>query len=200
MTGPGETVWVFGGPLAHVPAETAWTILAIAAGFCAVFAWVSYRSSVARLGFVPSLCLMALRTGLLLALLLCLANPVRMERETLKPPERATETPPPPPRLAVVVDRSDSMTLADNRGRSRLDDALTNWRRLEKAAQEYFGETSYFSFAEDLRPARTLEEALKRTGGTSETKLYQSVAQLLKKPAGERPDAVVVLTDGLDTS
>jgi hypothetical protein len=200
MTGAGETIWVFGGPLAHVPAETAWTILAVATGFCAVFAWISYRSSVGRLGLAQSLSLMALRTGLLVALLLCLANPVRVERETLKPPERSTEKPPPPPRLAVVLDRSDSMTLADNRGRSRLDDALTNWRRLEKSAQTYFGETQYFSFAEDLRPAPTLEEAAKRTGGTSETKLYQSVSQLLKKPAGDRPDAIVVLTDGLDTS
>ena len=92
------------------------------------------------------------------------------------------------------------MTLADNRGRSRLDDALTNWRRLEKAAQDYFGETRYFSFAEDLRPAATLDEALKRTARTGETKLYEAVSQLLRNSADDRPDGIVVLTDGLDTS
>src|SRR4051812_13724112 len=200
MTEAGETTWVFGGPLANVPTETAWAILAVAAGFSAVFAWISYRSSVARLGLGPSLVLMLLRSGLLAALLFCLANPVRVERETLNPPERPTETPPPPPRLAIVVDRSDSMTLADNRGRSRLDDALSNWRRLEKSAQAYFGETHYFSFAEDLRPAANFEEALARTGRTGETKLYQSVAELLKTPVETRPQAIVVLTDGLDTS
>ena len=91
MTGSAETVWLFGGPLANVPAETAWTILAIAVGFCALFAWVSYRSSVARLGLAPSLVLMLLRTGMLLTLLFCLANPVRVERETLKPAERPVE-------------------------------------------------------------------------------------------------------------
>src|SRR6187549_3611772 len=107
MTEAAETTWVFGGPLANVPAETAWTILAIAAGFSAVFAWVSYRSSVARLGLVPSLVLMLMRTGMLITLLFCIANPVRVERETLKPPARPFEAPPPPPRLAIVVDRSD---------------------------------------------------------------------------------------------
>lgn len=200
MTGAQETVWIFGGPLANVPAETAWTILAALAGFCALFAWVSYRSSVTRLGVLPSLLLMLLRTGLLITLLLCLANPVHLERATAKPAEHSTQTPALPPRLTVVVDRSDSMTLPDNRGRSRLDDALANWRRLEKPAQTYFGETRYYSFAEDLRTAATLEEALTRTGGTSETKLYQSISQLLKKPAAERPEAIVVLTDGVDTS
>lgn len=200
MTWLREKVWVFGGPLADVPAETAWTILAVAAAFCAIFSWISYRSSVARLGIAPSLVLMLLRTGLLVTLLFCLANPVRLERETAKPPEYTPQAAPSRPRLTVVIDRSDSMTLPDNRGRSRLHDALANWRRLEKSAQSYFGEPRYYSFADDLRAAGSLEEALARTGGTGETKLYQSVSQLLKNPVDERPDAVVVLTDGVDTS
>jgi len=101
----------------------------------------------------------------------------------------------------VVVDRSDSMTLADNRGRSRLDDALVNWRRLEKTAAKFFTTTNYYSFAEDLRPAASLDEALARTGGTSETRLYRSLTELLKNPtASERPSAIVVLTDGVDTT
>lgn len=200
MSGPQETVWIFGGPLANVPAKTAWTILAGVAGSCALFAWFSYRSSVARLGALPSLGVMLLRTALLITLLWCIANPVHLERATAPAPEPVAEAVAMPPRLAVVVDRSDSMTLPDNRGRSRLDDALAKWRRLEKTAQGHFGETRYYSFAEDLRTAATLDEALARTGGTSETKLYQSIAQLLKKPAAERSEAIVVLTDGLDTS
>jgi hypothetical protein len=192
-----NTVWAFGGPLAGAP-EAAWTILAVAAGLCALFAWVSYRHSVGRLGVAPSALLMLLRSGFLVTLLFCLANPVRVERHTAKPPE--PPPPPPPPRLSVVVDRSDSMTMADNRGRSRLDDALGSWRRIEKTAQKYFGTTQYFSFAEDLRPAATFEEALTRTGGTGHTRLYQSISALLKNSTGERPDAIVVLTDGVDTS
>jgi hypothetical protein len=193
-----DSVWAFGGPLADAAPATAWTVLAVLAGVSVVFSWISYRTSVARLGVGPSTLLTLLRAAFLLTLLACLANPVRVQRTTGRAP--APPPPPAPPRLTVVVDRSDSMTLADNRGRSRLDDALATWRRLEKSTQGHFGQTQYFSFAADLRPAATLDEAATRTGGTNETKLYQSVSSLLKKPPGEPPDALVVLTDGVDTS
>lgn len=191
-------IWAFGGPLAGAPPATAGTILAAALGLCALFGWVSYRHSVARLGFLPSVLLMLLRATTVAVLLGCLANPMRIERRTGRPPE--PPPPPAPPRLTVVVDRSDSMTVPDNRGRSRLDEALVTWRRLEKTTQTYFGPTHYFSLAEDLRPAATLEEALARQGGTGETRLHRSLATLLKNPAGERPDAMIVLTDGVDTT
>jgi hypothetical protein len=192
--------WNFGGPLADAPTDVAWTILLIAAALCVVFSWVSYRTSVRRLGIAPSFLLMLLRTGFLVVLLLCFANPVRIEHHTNQPPEPPPPPPPATPHLAVVVDRSDSMTLADNRGRTRLSDALVNWRRLEKTAEKFFTKVDYYSFAEDLRPAATLDEALSRTGGTSETRLYQSLTTLLKNTADHRPTAIVVLTDGVDTS
>lgn len=200
MNAAADRIWAFGGPLAGVPVETAWTIFAVALGLCVIFAWVSYRTSVVKLGVAPSALLMALRTAMLAALLFCLANPTRVERQTTKAPAPPPSQVQAAPKLAVVVDRSDSMTVADNRGRSRLDEALANWKRIEKAAKVHFGPTQYFSFAADLRPAKTLEEAVARTGGTSETRLYQSISTLLKTPAGEKPDALVVLTDGVDTS
>lgn len=200
MNEPVTHSWAFGGPLTDAPPEAGWTILAGVAVLCAAFAWVSYRHAVRRLGVGPSALLTLLRTALLALLLLCLANPVRIERTTTKPPEPPPLTAGAAPRLAVVVDRSDSMTLPDNRGRSRLDEALANWRRLEKVAQAHFGPTDYFSFAEDLKPARTLQEAATRQGRTGETRLHQSISSLLKSAPAERPDALVVLTDGVDTS
>jgi hypothetical protein len=193
-----NSTWVFGGPLADAPAETAWTILAVVAALAAVLAWASYRSAVVRIGVVPSFVLMLLRTGCVVALLLCLANPVRIERQTREPPP--PPPPPPPPRMAVVVDRSDSMTQPDNRGRTRLDDALATWRRIEKVATATFAPPRYYSFAEDLRPAATLEEAAARTAETGNTLLYRAVEAVLKQNSGERLDALVVLTDGLDTT
>lgn len=193
-----DSTWAFGGPLADAPAETAWSLLAIAAALIGVLAWISYRNAVIRLGVVPSVLLVALRVACIAALLVCLANPLRIERLTRQLPP--APPPPPPPPIAVVVDRSDSMSVPDNRGRTRLDDALTTWHRLEKTAEAAFSPIRAYSIAEDLRPAASLNEAAARTDGTYETRLYRSVATLLKNPAGERPAAVVVLTDGLDTS
>jgi hypothetical protein len=193
-----NSTWSFGGPLTDAPAETAWTILAVVAALVAVLAWASYRSAVVRIGVAPSFVLMLLRTGCVVALLLCIANPVRIERQTREPPP--PPPPLPPPRMAVLVDRSDSMTQPDNRGRTRLDDALATWRRIEKVAAGTFSPPRYYSFAEDLRSAATLEEAAARTARTGNTLLYRAVEAVLKQNADERLDALVVLTDGLDTT
>lgn len=197
MNDPVTSTWVFGGPLADAPAPVAWAILVAVAALGAVAVGVSYRNSVGQLGSARRVLLMLLRCTLLGTLLFCLANPVRIQRQTRSLPEPSS---PPPSRLAVLIDRSDSMTLPDNRGRSRLDDALTHWRRLRAAAEKHFGTTDYFSFAEDLRAAKTLDEAAARSGGTAGTRLYGTAATLLKQPAGKRPDALVILTDGVDTS
>ena len=190
--------WAFAGPLADAPQEVAWTLVLLAALSAAVLAWVSYRSAVHRIGVAPAALLSLLRVSALGVLLFCLANPVRIERQTRRPTVEP-EAPPPAARLAVVVDRSDSMTLPDNRGKTRLESAVATWRRLAPMAQT-FAVPRYYSFGGDLRPAATLEEALSRTGGTSETRLYDAILSVVKQPPDERPDAIVVLTDGVDTS
>lgn len=201
MSEAAYSSWAFGGPLADVPPEAGWTLLAVVAALCALAAWISYRHAVQRLGLFPALVLTLLRTAVLGLILLCLANPVRIERTTAKAPEPLAPAPAaPPPRLAVIVDRSDSMTQPDNRGRSRLDEALSTWRRLAKSAQGHFGPIDYFSVAQDLRPATSLEEASTRQGSTAGTQLYASVSALLKNEKAHRPDAVVILTDGVDNS
>lgn len=197
MTELESSGWVFGGPLAELPPAIAWSLLAIGSVIGIALVWTRYRSSVRPLRRPHGITLALLRVALVGLLLLCLANPVRVERSPSKIADPSART---KPRLAVVVDRSDSMTQPDSRNRSRLDDARTNWRRLEAAAEKHFGVTRYFSLADDLRPANSLVEATARTGATHETRLYRSLATLLNESPAERPDAVVVLTDGVDTS
>jgi uncharacterized membrane protein len=186
------STWEFGGPLAGLSPAVAWALLALAALLGVAFAWFSYRHALRVLTRPRRVFLITLRAIFLVTLLLCLANPVRVARSTFQPETHR--------RLAVVVDRSDSMTTPDNRRRSRLDDALRTWRSLIPAAQTAFSETCFYSFATDLHPAASLEAALARTAATGETHLYQALASLLNAPRGERPDALVVLTDGLDTT
>jgi uncharacterized membrane protein len=195
--------WKFGGPLAGLAPEVAWAELAGVAAVGLLLVWLSYRQ-LRHLGVFKRFVLVALRTTLLAVLLVCLANPVRVERiRAVPPPPPAIAAPEAakPRHLAVIVDRSDSMTRKDNRGRSRLDAALETWRRLQPVAEKTFPSVHYFSVAKDLRPATALAEAAGQQGGTGETQLYRSLAEMLKAyPAGQAPDGVVVLTDGLDTS
>lgn len=188
-----NNTWEFGGLLSGLPTAVAWSVIGLLALLGLAIAWWSYRRAVRPLTLRQRAVLVALRTIFLVTLLVCLTNPVQVERTTL---EQIAEK----PRLAVVVDRSDSMTTEDNRGRSRLSEALRTWRRLEPGAHDAFSETSYYSLAKDLRPATTMEAAASRTGDTDETWLYQNLTQLLDAPAKDRPDSILVLTDGLDTS
>jgi len=188
-----NNAWEFGALLSGLPSGVAWGAFGALAFLGFVLAWWSYRKAVRPLTRGQRAVLVALRTVFLVTLLLCLANPVRIERATV-------QTAPSQRRLAVVVDCSDSMTTADNRGHSRLADALRTWRHLESGAQGAFADTRYYSLAKDLQPAPTLDAAADRTGNTDETWLYQGLLQLLDAAPDERPDSIVVLTDGLDTT
>ena len=188
-----NNAWEFGGLLSGLPPGVAWGAFGALAFLGFVLAWWSYRQAVRPLTRGQHAVLVALRTVFLVTLLLCLANPVRVERATVQPA-------PSQRRLAVVVDRSDSMTTTDNRGRSRLADALRTWRRLESGAHGTFADTRYYSLAKDLQSSPTLDAASTRTGNTDETWLYQGLLQLLAAAPDERPDSIVVLTDGLDTT
>jgi len=170
----------------------------IAAGVLGVLliGW-SYRRTTPGIRGWRRWLLIVLRCAFLLVLLGCLADPVRVEQVVVKPPPPEPE---PVRTLAVIVDRSDSMTRTDNRGVTRLSDALATWRRFAPAAQRIFAKTEYFTVGSDLRPALSLDAAQTRTGGTGETNLFDSVAGLLASPPSARPDAIVVLTDGVDTS
>ncbi len=192
-----DDAWEFGGGLAGLAPTTAWMVLIGLGTLCLVYSWWAYRRAERAVAGLKRAILVGLRFAFFGTLLVCLANPSRIERVTVEPPSPA---PPDARRLAVVVDRSDSMTRADNRGRTRLDDALAGWRRLVPAAQTAYAQFDHFSVAADLRPAKSLEDAAARKEATGETRLFQSVSSLLERPPGSRPHGVVVLTDGVDTT
>ena len=180
--------WQFGGGLRHLPPPVAWALLALAlvAG-AGLVVWL-YRRTLTELSAKARWMLTMLRVILVLLLLFCLANPMRVSRAM---PEKHSRT------LAVLVDRSASMTQPDHRSQTRLADALRTWKPHEAEAKEAFSEITYARFAKANSEAKTLDDAVTAAeSGSSETRLYAALLELLK----ENPAAVVCLTDGLNTT
>ena len=184
--------WRFGGMLADKSLVWAAGILALL--FCAgaVSVWLSYRTTRAPLTFFQRAILVLLRGTMLLGLLLCLANPAHVTRELLPPPAKKS--------LAIMVDRSGSMTAQDNRGRSRLQDALHSWHRVEPETQDIFDKIQYFSFASRVTPADSLDAAAKRAEPPDQTCLATSLKKVLDSAPAEGYSGILCLTDGLDTT
>lgn len=180
--------WKFGGPLSSLPAETAWAILGVTAAAGIGWIAVSYWHTLLRLSWRRRLLLCSLRTALLLGVLAALSGPTWIDREYV----RRTARP-----LAVLVDRSQSMTKPDYRGQQRIDDALRRWRGLAGIAERRHGAVKAFEFASAVR---------ERTSGaatdlaTGETRLFNAIDDVLgRAPAGGWA-GVVTLTDGIDTA
>jgi hypothetical protein len=186
MTQPFE--WQFGGWLRGFPPATAWSIVAVAAVTGLVLVVWLYRRTLRQLPPTVRNALTVFRAAIVLLLLLCLANPSRVERE--KPTAASKKT------LAVIVDRSASMSIPDYRRVTRLAGALRVWKLHEGEAASAFSEIKYYRFATELAPAASLDEAVESAKSGPETHLYSALRQALD--AG--PDAVVCLTDGLDTT
>ncbi len=178
--------WQFGGGLQAWPAiaEVAFAIVALAGG------WLVLRSCTRTLRILPRgarWALTSLRVGVFLAVLLALANPVIVKKT--QPPEKAR-------RLAVLVDRSDSMSQPDNRGATRLADATRRWQPHETAAREAFSWVEYYQFAGQVSPVSDFRAATEAKMSGTETRLMDALLRTLE----QSPDAIVCLTDGLDTS
>lgn len=191
MTKTTETFsWRFGGGLSELPPAMAWSILGGGAIVgIALIVW-SYRSTLAELSPGRRSLLATLRAAVLLTLLVILAAPTRVERifetgNTRRP-------------IAVLVDRSGSMTTADNRLRRRLDDALLRWRELEPAARKFGGALKTFAFAEGFSGVATIDTAASL--GREQTQLFQSLQRVLAEAPPGGWGGVVTLTDGLDTT
>jgi hypothetical protein len=180
--------WQFGGWLRDWPLSAAMGLLAVlAAAGLAGIVW-SYRRASAALAPRSRRWLAGLRATTLLLLLLCLANPARVEDAAT--PRKATRL------LAVLVDRSASMSTPDHRGETRLAVALRRWSQAEPSAQRSFTAISYARFANELQPAKSLADAA--TAGTPGTETHLFAA--LRQAYTQNPAAIVCLTDGLDTS
>lgn len=181
--------WRFGGPLADLPPAVAWTLLAVLGLLGAAWIVFTYRRTLVALAPARRNTLTALRLALWTILLVALAGPTRVERTYAEKPTRP---------LAVVLDRSDSMTAADNRGARRADDALRRWRALAPAARDTFGEPRAFAFADDFTALSS--PAARSSLSTSRTRVFHSLQQTLAAAPAGGWGAVVMLTDGLDTS
>jgi hypothetical protein len=179
--------WHFGGWLESLPPALAWGILGgLGLAGLGMIAF-SYRHTLRDLPLAARGMLTAMRVALLLAILLCLANPQRVERRP------ADET---PRTLAVLVDRSASMNAADNRNETPLGNVLKTWKPHADVAGRSFEKLAYYRFGTGLDKAASLETAATAATPDAETHLYSA----LEKALDDAPAAIVCLTDGLDTS
>lgn len=181
--------WHFGGPLADLPPVLAWSILGALGVAGLVWIILNYRRTLVTLTPRRRAALTGLRVALWLILLLALAGPTRIERTYSQKQTRP---------LAVVLDRSDSMTAADNRGTRRADDALRRWRALAPAAQKTFGDPKVFAFADDFTTLSSPDDTA--TLKTGRTRVFRSLQSTLDAAPPGGWGAVILLTDGLDTS
>lgn len=114
-----------------------------------------------------------------------------------------------PVRVALLFDVSGSMRLA-----SRLEDARQSARQVLSALrlQDDADEAAVFSFDMNLQSLQpftadvsAIEQALSRVQPYGQTSLYDAIAQTAERvvesrPADPRRRAVIVFTDGIDTS
>jgi hypothetical protein len=174
------------------PPALCWVLLIlIAAAGVALAAWL-YRHTLRALTWRERAIFVALRSGFLLCLLLCLAGPAHVERVY-----DSTQTARP---LAVLVDRSPSMTIPDTRGATRLSSALRSWKKVEADAIRTFPSLRYFRFASSIDSAADLESAVTAPESGTDTHLYGSLGELMKNAPPGGYGGIVSLTDGLDTT
>ena len=179
--------WQFGGWLRDWPATAAVALLTALALAGIVYVVWFYRRAPRELSPSARWWLAGLRGAVVLLLLLCLANPERVETESPKNPARA---------LTVLVDRSASMTSPDYRGGTRLASAVRRWKQVEPLARQNFSSVNYRRFANETQSAASLDDAVSAGVPGSESHLFGALRQTL----AENPAAIVCLTDGLDTS
>jgi hypothetical protein len=169
----------------------AWTLLVTSLLAAAALVWWSYRRPLQCLTPLRSNVLWALRFGFAAALAICLANPTVVKRTTLEPKVSRP--------VAVLIDRSDSMTEPDHRGNRRLDEALRIWRSVEPSTHDT-APARYFAFADEMVPASNADQASRAETPGGETRLFSSLGRLLADAPPEGYEALYVLTDGLDTT
>lgn len=192
MTPPADQIsWLDQGWFAGQLAGDAWKTLGVAIALGVVLVVISYGFTLVALspGRRATLCL--LRLVFWLGLFLLLAAPTRIER-TFGQPTRVRRP------LAVLVDRSDSMTALDNRQQRRLDDAVATWKRFEPTALKTFGSVQAFNFAAGMTPVSAPTDPSLLSGGRTE--VYASLQNALAHPPPGGWGGVVALTDGVDTS
>jgi hypothetical protein len=185
-----EITWFTAGGLAGHPIAQAELVLIFAAVGGLLIVGLSYRFALIRLGPGRRLGLGLIRWAMWCALLALLAAPMRIQRSFNPPPE--------PRALAVLVDRSASMTAADNRDQRRLDDALHVWQRLKPTGNGPVLPVKTFAFAKGLASTTSVDATAALPDG--QTDLFDSLGTVLKQAPKGGWTGLVTLTDGLDNS
>jgi len=183
--------WQLGNWLGWSPV-VCWTILALLAVGGVALAAFFYRHTLRALTWRQRAILVTLRTGFFLSMLLCLAGPSRVERII-----DSTQDARP---LAVVVDRSASMTVPDARNSTRLAAALRVWKKVEPDASRAFPFFSYFRFTTTPEAANDLDTAVNGVVSETDTHLFDSLYEVMKDAPSGGYGGIVCLTDGLDTT
>lgn len=183
--------WQLGNWLGLSPV-LCWLLLAfLAVGGVALAAYF-YRHTLRALTARQRMIFVLLRAGFFLSLLLCLAGPSRVERVI----DNSQEARP----LAVLVDRSASMTTPDSRQQTRLATALKVWKKAEPDATHAFPSLRFFRFTTSSHTANDLDDAVNGAESGTETHLFNSLTEVLKSAPSGGYGGIVCLTDGLDTS
>ena len=136
-------------------------------------------------------CLLILRAAGICLVLALLLRPSR--QDVLPPPVTRKVT-------LVAVDTSRSMNQSDAGRTARLDAALRlliDAGLVSRGGEVANSGTRFFEFSDDVRPVTKSLLDLIASGET--TRLNRSVTTLLRtSPAGERPNGLILLTDGHD--
>lgn len=184
-----ELHWQFGGGLQALPPPAAWVLLGFLFAAAALLAWWTYGRTLLALPTRRRAALVSLRALGLLAIFLCLANPSLLIKQFSR--DSATK------RYAVVVDRSESMLMPDNRRETRFDRAWSCWLKSRPRPGERV-ELSYYVLGAGLSPVSSEDAARAAEIDGRKTALHASLAELLS--SGGRFDEIFCLTDGVDTA
>ena len=187
-----DVQWSFPGGLAGLGA---------AAVVCLLIVWVSYTFTLVHLRRWSRLLLGICRVVALMLILLCLCRPTMVTETRLDADPR--------PKVAVVFDESSSMDVEGVYGTSRRARAIWYWNRTLAKQSDHL-EMDTFAFADEMRqtdqpsdpPPSTTDEAAgpDAPAAVRGTALYRNMADWSNHFANAGYDAVICLTDGVDTS
>ncbi len=153
-----------------------------------LFVWASYARTHRLLSPRWRWTLTALRSALVVTLLICLAQPQMVLTQSYKRNLHKPE--------AVLVDTSGSMLRSDARGQTRLEIAQNALKRVLDAKAE----TKLFTFSEKIEPLSGPEALAGFTDKNRETHLLAALRSTLNQAPPGGWGGVMVFTDGADST
>jgi len=168
-----------------------WSVVVVAAAYLAVVVLVS-RHPVLRKRKRLHVLLLALRTVVIIFIVLCLLNP----SSVLPKPTQHTK------RIVLLVDASQSMRLADATEPvtrfERALDLIRSTKLVERLSEE--ADVELVAFGHDAEEVETLDALADRGATEPSTHLLAALNEAVRQAADSRTEAAIVFTDGIDTS